>query len=280
MKKQILFLILLSGIFFFISCGSSPDSPPAVKNSSDKDPKPLKIEWIEIPAGEFVMGSMAGNSDEKPAHRVYLETYYISKHEVTFAQYDRFCEEAGREKPDDSDWGRGNRPVINITWQAAKDYCKWLAEKTGKNILLPTEAQWEKAARGQDSRKYPWGNESLTGSRANFADLSSGLAWKDKQIDDGYKYTSPAGSYPQGASPYGVLDMGGNVWEWCNDWYDKYYYSRAAKKNPPGPVKGFYRVGRGGSWRYTAEYIRGAKRNFFYPDFGYSFMGFRLVKTE
>jgi formylglycine-generating enzyme required for sulfatase activity len=284
MKRAVKFLGILSAVAGMIilstSCGSSPDQiKPGKTDLNSTYPEPLEIEWVEIPAGEFSMGSEEGKTDEQPVHTVYLDTYFISKHEVNFAQYDQFCEETGREKPEDSGWGRGNRPVINVTWQDAVDYCRWLTEKTGESISLPTEAQWEKASRGTDQRIYPWGSDPVSGIRANFADARSDLAWKDKRIDDKHQFTAPVDAYSRGASPYGILNMGGNVWEWCTDWYGKYYYGQSPGRNPAGPDKGFYRIGRGGSWRYSAEFLRCASRNFFYPDFGYSFVGFRLVKA-
>ena len=160
----------------------------------------LGITWIDIPAGDFQMGDNfnEGNSDERPVHTVYLDYYKVSRYEVTFDQYDRFCDDTGRRKPDDLGWGRGNRPVIDVSWDDANAFCDWLSQKTGKNIHLPTEAQWEKAARGTDQRRYPWGNSSPDSTKCNY--------------DQNEMRTQPVGSYPPGVSPYGVHDMAGNVW--------------------------------------------------------------------
>ncbi|MFH2069617.1 MAG: formylglycine-generating enzyme family protein [Elusimicrobiota bacterium] len=199
---------------------------------------------VLIPAGEFTMGSESGESDEKPPHKVYLDAYYIDKYEVTFEQYDKFCEATGRKKPSHSGWGRGNRPVIDVNWNDAMAYAKW-AEKR-----LPTEAEWEKAARAGSNTKYCFGDgESELGN----------YAWYDK--NSGGK-THPVGS--KKPNQYGIYDMHGNVWEWCADWYDKNYYSVVAgtvpAKNPKGPDSGEYRVLRGGSWYIDANFCRSAIR--------------------
>ncbi|MEO0108860.1 MAG: SUMF1/EgtB/PvdO family nonheme iron enzyme, partial [candidate division WOR-3 bacterium] len=180
---------------------------------------------ILIPAGEFLMGSAQGegDKDEHPLHKVYVSEFYIDKYEVTNRQYKRFCDATGRNYPPDPELlssmpnyfnNYPNYPVVNITWEDARAYCDWAGKR------LPTEAEWEKAARGSDGRKYPWGNKAPDGSQCNFADRNlPDVPWCDKDADDGYGFTAPVGHYPQGASPYGVLDMAGNVWEWCNDWY-------------------------------------------------------------
>jgi len=242
----------------------------------------IGIEWVEIPSGSFQMGDNfnEGNSDERPVHSVYLDAYYISKYEVTFDQYDTFCEETGRNKPDDRGWGRGDRPVIYVDWNDAKDFCDWLSQKTGEDIHLPTEAQWEKAARGTDQRRYPWGNGEPNGNRVNFADINTDFKWKDKSVNDGYKYTAPVGSYPAGKSPYGVHDMAGNVWEWCQDWYDSDYYDYSPSHNPQGPSSGSPRVTRGGSWYNNASPLRSAYRYSFTPSLSNSSVGFRLCKEK
>ncbi|MCK5059320.1 MAG: SUMF1/EgtB/PvdO family nonheme iron enzyme [Candidatus Aminicenantes bacterium] len=206
------------------------------------------VEWIKIPAGEFKMGDNFDEGDtlDQPVHKVYLDQYYISKYEVTFAQYDKFCEKTGRTSPEDEGWGRGSRPVIYVSWHDAKAFCEWLSQKTGKNIHLPTEAQWEKAARGTDQRRYPWGNSTPSCSIANH-NYCRGK-------------TMPVGSYPDGVSPYGIHDMAGNVFEWCSDWYSPTYYSNSPYNNPQGPSSGSTRVNRGGHWRSISFDLRSADR--------------------
>jgi formylglycine-generating enzyme required for sulfatase activity len=228
------------------------------------------IVMVYIPPGEFMMGQtdeekkwLIGQIGEKyynsyyaneaPLHKVYLDGYWIGKYEVTFAQYDRYCSDIKKEKPGDEGWGRENRPVINVSWTDAAAYCQWFSQQTGLEFKLPTEAQWEKAARGNDQRKYPWGSREPGKDLANF----SGNVGK----------TTPVGSYPAGASPYGLLDMAGNVWEWCGDWYEAGYYKKTPQKNPVGPNSGSDRVIRGGGWSYYARDLRCAYRSSIGPSY-------------
>lgn len=219
---------------------SSGDGNHGTFNNPSYDTDQLGIQWKEVPGGEFIMGDnfSEGDDDELPLHTVALDRYYISKFEVTFNQYDRFCEETNRIKPEDNGWGRGYRPVINVTWGEATAFCNWLAVITGKNIHLPTEAQWEKAARGIDQRRYPWGNSPKTCIKANYNCSSR---------------TYVVGTTTKGDSPYGVSDMAGNVAEWCLDVYDPLYYFNSPGVNPLNSVP--HRdvisadfVIRGGSW--------------------------------
>jgi formylglycine-generating enzyme required for sulfatase activity len=237
------------------------------------------IVMVYIPPGEFMMGqtdeekkwliTKVGREEynsyytnEIPLHKVYLDGYWIGKYEVTFAQYDRYCNETKIEKPDDEGWGRENRPVIIISWDGAAAYCDWLSQKIGLKFKLPTEAQWEKAARGNDQRKYPWGSREPDKNLANFSG----------NIDK----TTPVDSYPAGASPYGLLDMAGNVWEWCSDWYEADYYKISPQKKPVGPNSGSLRVVRGGSWSSFAGYLRCAYRGGSGPSYRDDDLGFRL----
>lgn len=237
------------------------------------------IVMVYVPAGEFMMGQtdeekkwlidQIGEKDynsfysnETPLHKVYLDGYWMGKYQVTFAQYDRYCDETKIERPDDEGWGRENRPVINVSWDETAAYCEWLSQQTGLQFKLPTEAQWEKAARGNDQRKYPWGSPEPDKDLANFS-LNVGK-------------TTPVGSYSTGASPYGLLDMAGNVWEWCGDWYEAGYYKNSPLKNPVGPDSGSDRVIRGGSWGNYAGYLRCANRYDYGPSYRSSYLGFRL----
>jgi formylglycine-generating enzyme required for sulfatase activity len=224
--------------------------------------KEYKITMIYIPPGKFMMGSDGGSDDEKPPHEIDPDGYWIGKYEVTFAQYDRYYKETEIEKPDDEGWGRENRPVINVSWDDAKAYYQWLSKKTGLQFKLPTEAQWEKAARGNDQRKYPRGSREPDKDLANFSDNRG--------------KTTHVGSYPDGASPYGLLDMAGNVWEWCSDWYKADYYKNSPPKNPEGPNSGSKRVIRGGCWNNYARNLRCALRYYSVPSDRFYFLGFRL----
>ena len=225
------FYFLLATLLFAAGCiGDLPPTMPV---------PPPPAEMILIPAGEFIMGSPEGEGDanEHPQHPVFLNAFYIDKYEVTNALYKQFMSATGHIAPlfwDDEEYNHPNQPVVRVTWHDAVAYAEWAGKR------LPTEAEWEKAARGTDGRIYPWGNE-WDSSKCN-----SGVS------GDGYEYTAPVGSFPAGASPYGVMDMAGNVWEWCADWYDKdYYSSQSSQQNPKGPDSGTYRVLRGGSWVRT-----------------------------
>ena len=224
---------------------------------------------IYIPPGEFIMGSLEGegDSDEHPQHRVYLDGYFIGKYEVTVAQFRKFCEETGYKMPEQPSWNKDKHPVVNVTWEDAVEYCKWAG------LRLPTEAEWEKAARGTDGRKYPWGNHEPYYNGRYYANYDPG-----NYSEDGYKYTAPVGSYPHGASPYGCMDMAGNVWEWCYDWYDEDYYRNSPYRNPKGPSSGTSRVCRGGSWNCSAKSVRCASRSRGSPSYGWGFLGFRPAR--
>ena len=200
-------------------------------------------EWVTAPDGEFWMGSDDGRDDEKPLHRLFLPAYQIARVPVTNAQYALYIQDSRAKPP--GDWragqpppGKDDHPVVNVSWDDANAYCRWLAEKIGREARLPSEAEWEKAARG-DHRdwRYPWGPDWRE-LHCNSNELGLGAA-------------TPVGLFLNGASPYGVLDMSGNVWEWVNDWYDADYYSVSPASNPPGPTSGQYRVLRGGAWYGT-----------------------------
>ena len=208
---------------------------------------------VLIPAGSFNMGSNRYAS-EQPIHSVYLDAYYMDVTEVTFDQYDAFCVATSRTLPSDSRYGRGTRPVINITWYDAKAYCEWVGKR------LPTEAEWERACRAGTDTAYYWGdNAALAGSYAWYYDNSGGM-------------THPVGGKTPNA--LGLYDMSGNVWEWVADWYGDTYYSVSPGSNPPGPASGTYKVLRGGSWGYDTNDLRSAFRAYhvvpggWYYDFG------------
>jgi formylglycine-generating enzyme required for sulfatase activity len=202
-------------------------------------------DMVRVPAGQFIMGSNEGESDEQPVHIVYLDGFYIDKTEVSNAQYRKCMETGPCDTPEDTIYydnaDYAQHPVVFVRWNDANAYCQWAGKR------LPTEAEWEKAARGTGRWVYPWGN-TFDGTKLNFADKNTSFDWSDSNWDDGYAATAPVGSYPNGASPYEALDMAGNVWEWVADWYDEGYYSQSPGRNPPGPDSGEYRVLRGGSW--------------------------------
>ncbi len=214
------------------------------------------------------MGSNRGDEDERPIKTKYLDGYWIGKSEVTIGQYKKFIYEIGhRSLPE---WVskyclNDQYPVVGVSWQDAAAFCAWLSQKTGKAFKLPTEAQWEKAARGIDGRYYPWGKDAPNCSRANFKKCKEKL--------------KPVGSLPFGKSPYGIFDLSGNVWEWCNDRYRSDYYEKSPMENPAGPAKGTYRVLRGGSFTTKSRDIRSTNRNGT-PNSGGKNIGFRLCMVE
>ena len=213
---------------------SAPPPTPAATRVAGAD----GITMVYVPAGEFLMGSSndePGPPEQMPQHRVYLDAYWIDRTEVTVAQY-QSCMEAGRcGTPDCTSTGPGDLPVACVSWQNATDYCDWAGRR------LPTEAEWEKAARGTDRRKYPWGNEQPDCDRLNYG----GCVGR----------TTPVGSYPSGTSPYGAVDMAGNVEEWVADWYDEKYYTVSPERNPVGPTASDWGHSvRGGSWWHDSSF--------------------------
>ena len=217
-----------------------------------------KSRMVLVPAGEFTMGSKS-NKDERPVHKVYTDSYYVDKHEITVSQFSQFCKGTGHAMWTQPVWNKHNHPVVYVTYKDAVAYCKWAGKR------LPTEAEWEKAARGTGRRSYPWGNTSVTGQKANFCDINCEKKWKESFSDDTYSHTSPVGSYENGKSPFGCYDMAGNVSEWCSDWYKKDYYKNSSMRNPYGPSRGKYRVHRGGSCYHRTDETRSAQRNFSLP---------------
>ena len=247
------------------------------------------------------MGSPEGEGydDEHPQHKVYLSEYWIGKTEVTNAQYKAFIKAGGYQQRKywtydgwkwkeeynmtqpfywyDEEWNKPHYPVVAVSWYEAVAFTRWLSEEGGLNVRLPTEAEWEKACRGADRREYPWGNEwdVHTVKRLNFADWHTDYSWSDKKADDGYKYTAPVGSYPAGRSPYGALDMAGNVWEWTSSLYKPYPYQADDRREDM--ESGDDRVLRGGSWDNNNRFVRCAFRVWYDPDGWDDDLGFRVV---
>jgi formylglycine-generating enzyme required for sulfatase activity len=261
-----------------------------------------ELTMIYIPPGSFTMGvpwESGGAQDESPPHRVELDGYWIARDEATFSQFDRFCQATGRPLPSDFGKGRRKHPVIGISYQDALAYCQWLSGREGVRFRLPSEAEWEGAARGPDGRMYPWGNSAPDGSLANFADANfleyyqkadppaseaerqQMRQWIAAAADDGYIFTAPVGSFPRGASPCGAMDMAGNVWEWVADWYDGNYYQGSPAQNPPGSPSGTYRVVRGGGWDCNPWMLRSTTRSGAppLPGKGSESVGFRVAAS-
>ena len=248
-------------------------------------------EMLVVAAGPFTMGDTFGDGEsrEGPAHVVTLDAYYVAKFEVTNGDWKKFLSDPGYNDtklwpggyvvPKDQSpyWtqtvnhgggteGSDRYPVLGMNWDTAAAYCNWLSAKTGKKYRLPTEAEWEKAARGTDKRRFPWGN-AIDYDHANYAG--------SQKFDTGKE----VGSYPKGASPYGAMDMAGNVMEWCSDWYQRDYYKESPKKNPKGPEKGAYRVMRGGSFFFESKDLRTYARSGGWPSLqAWRMLGMRVVR--
>ncbi len=233
-----------------------PDGPGVLFSPTDN------AIMVAIPEGDFFMGSPynRGDADEQPQRKVYLDKYYIYKFEVTVKQYKDFCKITGYKMPTAPSWGWiDSHPMINVTRYDAEEYCKWA------RVSLPTEAQWEKAARGTEGRPFPWGQKWDPTKLVNKANSNNA--------------TCAVGIFPDGSSPYGVMDMAGNAWEWVADGYDEKFYTKGANTNPFNPpVPNGKGIIRGGSWSNTdLSKFRVANRCWFYPDQGYSTNGFRCV---
>jgi formylglycine-generating enzyme required for sulfatase activity len=225
---------------------------------------------VLVPEGYFGMGANApAPEEETPQHQVYVSAYYIDKHEVSNAQYAEFMKATGHPAPAfwaDENFNKPEFPVVGVSWMDAAAYAKW------KGGRLPTEAEWEKAARGTDLRPFPWGDKWAKGMRLNFLNIFG--------VADGYQYAATTTAFPAGASPYGVFNMAGNVWEWCLDWFKKDYYGAGPEINPEGPPEKTnpMKVLRGGSWINDIDNVRATHRGRNFPYVKNTFYGFRIVK--
>jgi formylglycine-generating enzyme required for sulfatase activity len=239
-----------------------------------KDGAPMRL----IPAGEFLMGTAIshrdGGRDEYPERRIYLDAFYLDIYEVTNRRYLEFVEATGHripEHPRDKKltlWQGStvpdafkDHPEVNVDWYDADAYCRWAGKR------LPTEAEWERAARGTSGRRFPWGNAEPTRTLANYLNQ-----WRNGAG------LEPVGSHPQGASPEGVQDLQGNVWEWVADWYDAHYYEKGPNRNPKGPTAGTRKVIRGSGWESEAPLLRSAHRLNSDPRNRNHSLGFRCAK--
>jgi formylglycine-generating enzyme required for sulfatase activity len=221
-------------------------------------------EMVVVPGGTFMMGDDGGDRDEKPAHIITVKTFSIAKTETTVAQWREFSAATGRRMPEVPWFGQQeDHPIVNVSWDNAVAYCQWLSEKTGNHYRLPTEAEWEFAARGGLKSK----NYSYSG--ANLADSVGWISSKSK---------GPMGVAQKPANELGLYDMTGNVWEWCSDWYDAGYYSVSPKDNPIGPSKGQYYTLRGGGWDNGPRKI--TFRNPLSPSSRNHNKGFRVVEDD
>jgi formylglycine-generating enzyme required for sulfatase activity len=227
-----------------------------------------------VPSGEFIMGNPFPGAppNETPHFRVTITRFYMSRFPITNAHFEAFDpSHKSKRAPTTGD----RHPVVYVSSLDAMRFCQWLSMRERKKYRLPTEAEWEYAAKGADGRRYPWGNFDKRGDLANFADKNTSFAWSDRQIDDGYPESSPVGSFPRGSSPFGVEDMAGNVWEWCGDFFEP--YKATPKIDPRGPTNGAKRVYRGGSWKSRFASLRTTARSANLPNFSCNDLGFRIV---
>jgi formylglycine-generating enzyme required for sulfatase activity len=271
------------------------------------------MKLVLIAPGEFLMGSPAteeGRSDDEPQHRVRItRPYYLGQYEVTVSQFRRFVKESGYATTIERDGRPGfgfvaaagvidasrdftwrstgweqtdDHPVVNVSWEDAASFCRWLSAKEGPEYRLPTEAEWEFACRAGATTRYFTGEaeETLQGAAnmsdaaflAKYANATWSLSW-----NDGFPFTAPVGRFRPNA--FGLYDMAGNAWEWCADWYGKDYTSRSPVDDPPGPATGEIHVLRGGSFTNRLKYVRSADRDSSRPKYRYNFTGFRVAKS-
>lgn len=270
-----------------------PDRPQPPTDAADSEPWTSPVDGmtlLPVPAGGFWMGTLPSfelaEPDEMPQQRVTLSGYWIDQTEVSRAMYALCMEQAACSGVPVELSGDGNSPHMpqtHVTWEEAGHYCRWAGRQ------LPTEAQWEKAARGSDGRRFPWGwigvAETRAGVRLNYCDASCPFPHADLSVDDGAGRLAEVGTYPAGASPLGALDMAGNVWEWVQDWYDADYYSNMPAADPPGPERGRFRGVRGSSWAESSFEgfvlsARSANRAWQLPDARGPDIGFRCAVSS
>jgi formylglycine-generating enzyme required for sulfatase activity len=231
--------------------------------------KKLSFKMVDIPAGTFIMGSKL--NDNEIQHQVTLSAFKMSMHEVTFIQYDVFCEATDRSKPSDEGWGRGYQPVINVSWEDATAYCEWLSEETGESYRLPTEAEWEYACKAGTKTPFNTGN-NLSSLQSNY---NATRPFNGDEMGTYREKAIPVGSFT--ANALGLYDMHGNVSEWCSDIYGK--YSGEDQTNPKVSGSGL-RVVRGGSWRDIGASCRSAYRSQTPQFYSFNYLGFRLVLSS
>ena len=307
MKKSIWFPLMVFCVMAMSACQSSATEGPVEVTVELTTEAPIAgipantqrlrnvdgMVMVYVPAAKFEMGSDEEEvelvsetcseyrsgcqwnwfTDEQPIHTVELDVFWMDQTEVTNAQY-QACVDAGIcDVPgclSQDDFNSPDHPVVCVTWDQTQDYCSWVEGR------LPTEAEWEYAARGPQGSRYPWGDE-FDGTLLNYCDANCEQRWADDSFDDGYTFTAPVGSYPEGASWCGVLDMAGNVWEWVEDLHGDYPVGEQV--NPTGAAMGSRRVARGGAWLYDRSRNRGAERSYDSLGFMSNYHGFRCITT-
>lgn len=306
MKNWIIGCVAVVAVTLAAGCGMQPPAQSIELGGG------VKLELVWIPAGSFVMGDDGGDGDEIPARKVTItKPFYLGKYEVTVEQFRRFVEETGYVT--DAEKGTGfqgafgwdldtkdfkmneeyswrntgfaqseTHPVVNVSWNDAMEFCKWLSRKESKTYRLPTEAAWEYACRAGTTTRYYHGNDSEGLEKvANVSDAAFEAKFPGLkgliQAGDGYAYTSPVGSFSP--NRFGLCDMHGNVWEWCADWYDADYYAKSPTSDPAGPATGEERAYRGGGWFACSRGSRSASRSAGAPENRNLTVGFRVAVT-
>jgi serine/threonine-protein kinase len=272
-------------------------TPTAIPEWNDVQIRPTDgMSMVYVPAGEFEMGSQF-DERARPVHTVTVDAYWIDQTEVTNAMFSDFLNQQGNQVEDGVSWlepGAGHRgivyghiqendgvfltrtgyenfPVVEVSWYGAAAYCSWAGGR------LPTEAEWEYAARGPQSLQYPWGN-TFDGTRVNYCDVNCNYDWRDRTTNDGSVRWTSVGSYLEGASWCGALDMAGNIWEWVADWWSENYFEHSPMDNPQGPDSGTLHVARGGSWFDRSSAMRVFSRTGLTPSsYRMHWVGFRCV---
>ncbi len=271
---------------------SAPSATPTLAAGTKQRRGKDNAEMVYVPASEFGMGD--------PAKTIFLNAFWLDKSEVTNEQFQQFVDAtAYKTDAEKQGWGfefvngkweqvrgifwrspRGNastladkqkHPVVLVSWNDATAYCTWAGKR------LPTEAEWEKSARGTDGRAFPWGN-AWDGTKLNFCDTHCAFAWKDVGANDQHAETAPVGSFPQSTSAYGANDLAGNVWEWTADWFDAEYYKTMPTRNPTGPVSGQLKILRGGAWSIDQTYTRNINRFMAVPEYRERSVGLRCAQ--
>ena len=275
-------IFLLSLIVCIVSAGSAQSKVKSTK------PKTTPIDLTKfslIEGGSFMMGNNTGvEPHERPEHNVSISSFYLAKTELTWDDYEKFCDSTKHYKPDDMKWGKGTRPAVIVSWYDAVEYCNWLSKQqklqpcyvikdkevtwldTANGYRLPTEAEWEYAARG--------GSKSKKTLYAG-ADKIDDVAWYEKNSDN---KTQPTAQ--KTANELGLYDMNGNVWEWVWDVYDGEYYRKSPAENPKGPGAGVYRVFRGGAWYNKVPYVTVSTRQYHSPEYRQNSVGFRIARNK
>jgi len=238
---------------------------PATQHLRDETTTAIEPKLVHVPEGWFLMGSNSGQDCERPVHRVWIDAFLLAATQVTNAEYERFLRATGSQPPpfwNDPNFNHPQQPVVGPSWFEAEQYCRWLKSLSGRAYRLPTEAEWERAARGhREQKQFPWGDEA-----------PQSLPDYEKRW---LKGPEPVALYTTRA--FGLYDICENVHEWCSDWYDPGYYAISAERNPQGPEQGQRKASRGGSWRHQVKVARCSARSSIPPEFRYADYGFRVA---